>query len=499
MAPDLRSHVHSAVVTAEEGPAEGRGGGHQSLQRGGAASEGVETVFICATRAVERMMAADALPSQLSRHIDAEILSGHRTLKPSRRAPGRRSRRTSTPSNCRASAFPERRTCFWSTARRAILALMPNGLGYVHNAVKKGGINFETFDLDIVTYHRYHIRRLFDEGGKDRHGLAAVKCRPIPWQAENYDLWENPELLAYLSPIVEEAAAAIVKAKPKVLGLSIQQCNTAFSHLLVKHVKDALPDYAAPGRRFFSCYNADIGLRAFPEADYMCIGESDLTVGPLVKQLVAGERPKDLPGVRVAVRHAGPAVRAGADAAQSRSARFPRYEWVDLSIYRNFNGYQLVPVIASRGCRWSRCTFCAERFYWRIQLGAEFRQRARMAGRPRLHAVHVQRKRSQRHAGKADLEICDEIIRRDIRVRLTGQLRIQKTSDGAFYDRLHERGFRRAAVRRRRVLREHAAPAEEGLHGGHGPPESQGLLGRGDLHRGQLGDRRARRNRRRLR
>ena len=49
------------------------------------------------------------------------------------------------------------------------LALMPNGLGYVHNALKKAGINFETFDLDIVTYHRYHIRRLFDEGGKIVH------------------------------------------------------------------------------------------------------------------------------------------------------------------------------------------------------------------------------------------------------------------------------------------------------------------------------------------
>ena len=39
----------------------------------------------------------------------------------------------------------------------------------------------------------------------------------------------------------------------------------------------------------FSCYNADIGLRAFPEADYMCIGESDLTVGP-AGQTAGGRR-----------------------------------------------------------------------------------------------------------------------------------------------------------------------------------------------------------------
>ena len=128
------------------------------------------------------------------------------------------------------------------------LALMPNGLGYVHNALKKAGINFETFDLDIVTYHRYHIRRLFDEGGK----IVMPSGREMPtdpWQAENYDLWDNPEVLAYLSPIVEEAAAAIVKAKPKILGLSIQQCNTAFSRMLVDRGEGGAARGGAPGRR----------------------------------------------------------------------------------------------------------------------------------------------------------------------------------------------------------------------------------------------------------
>src|SRR5207253_7431522 len=43
-----------------------------------------------------------------------------------------------------------------------------------------------------------------------------------------------------------------------------------------------------------------------------------------------------------------------------------------LPIYRNYNGYQLTPIIASRGCRWSRCTFCAERFYWRIRSAKAF-------------------------------------------------------------------------------------------------------------------------------
>jgi len=434
MAPDLRSHVR-AVVIAEEGPAEGQVAGIKACSAE-ALPASVEMVFICATRAVERMMAADALPSHVKAQ-DAEILSSIALEAIPARA------WTPLAKNIYPIKLPRIR--FSGKADMLLvdcparnLALMPNGLGYVHNALKKGGINFETFDLDIVTYHRYHIRRLFDEGG--RIVLASGReMPPDPWQAENYDLWENPELLAYLSPIIEEAAAAIIKAKPKILGLSIQQCNTAFSHLLVKHVKEKLPDMLLLVGGF-SCYNSDIGLRAFPEADYMCIGESDLTVGPLVKQLVAGKRPKDQPGVLS--RFDAPD-RLFVPAPMQHNLDqldFPRYEWVDLSIYRNFNGYQLVPVIASRGCRWSRCTFCAERFYWRIRSAQNFVNELEWLVD---HGCTLFMFNESDLNGMPEklLEICDEIIRRDIRVRLTGQLRIQKTSDRAFYDRLHNAGF----------------------------------------------------------
>ena len=56
------------------------------------------------------------------------------------------------------------------------LGLMPNGLGYVHNALKQVDVRYQTCDLDILIYHRFHIRRLFDEGGKialaERPGIA---------------------------------------------------------------------------------------------------------------------------------------------------------------------------------------------------------------------------------------------------------------------------------------------------------------------------------------
>ena len=45
------------------------------------------------------------------------------------------------------------------------LSLMPNGLGYVYNALKKEKLKFDILDLDIITYHRFHSKRIYDERG----------------------------------------------------------------------------------------------------------------------------------------------------------------------------------------------------------------------------------------------------------------------------------------------------------------------------------------------
>ena len=318
------------------------------------------------------------------------------------------------------------------------LALMPNGLGYVHNALKRARVRSQTFDLDIVAYHRLHMHRLFDVGGVV--ALANGRDLPVdPWQAEHYDLWNEGPVVDFFKPLIEEAARAIIAARPKVMGLSIQECNETLSRHLVRCVKAALPDIVILVGGF-SCYNADVGLRAFPEADYMCIGEADLTVGPLVSALARGKRPKDVPGALS--RHDSPGRRfIPAPMPQDLDKLdFPRYEWFDLSIYRNFNGYQLTPVIASRGCRWSRCTFCAERFYWRIRSAKNFVDELEwLAGQG--CSLYMFNESDLNGMPEKVIEICDEIIRREIKVKLTGQLRIHKKSDRAFYQKLHEAGF----------------------------------------------------------
>lgn len=331
------------------------------------------------------------------------------------------------------------------------LSLMPNGLGYLNNALKKTSVSFQIVDLDIISYHRFHVHRLFDMGGSIT--LPGDLVLPEdPWQAEHYDLWTatgggasgstgRNEVLEFFRPLIDETIAALVAARPKVLGLSIQGCNEAAAREVALGVKAQLPDITIVVGGF-SCYNADVGRRAFPECDYMCIGESDLTAGPLLEALARGERPFNQPGVLSRFDTPDYSYIPAPMIHNLDQIEFPKYEWCDLSVYRNFNDYQLTPIIASRGCRWSRCTFCAERFYWRIRTKENFVDELEwLVGQ----GCHLFMFNESDLGGMPErvMEICDEIIRRGLhrKVKLTGQLRVNKKQNRAFFEKLREANF----------------------------------------------------------
>ena len=35
----------------------------------------------------------------------------------------------------------------------------------IYNVLKQNNFNFDILDLDIISYHRFHMRRIYDEGG----------------------------------------------------------------------------------------------------------------------------------------------------------------------------------------------------------------------------------------------------------------------------------------------------------------------------------------------
>ena len=331
------------------------------------------------------------------------------------------------------------------------LSLMPNGLAYLNNALKKTNVSFQIMDLDIISYHRFHVHRLYDMGGSITLPGALVLPED-PWQAEHYDLWTaagggasgetgRNEVLEFFRPLIDETVDALVAARPKVLGLSIQGCNEAAAREIAVGVKKHLPEIIIVVGGF-SCYNADIGRKAFPECDYMCIGEADLTVGPLLEALAQGARPFNQAGVLSRFDTPDYKYLPAPMIHNLDQIEFPKYEWCDLKVYRNFNDYQLTPIIASRGCRWSRCTFCAERFYWRIRTPENFVDELEWLVDQGCH-LFMFNESDLGGMPERVVEICDEIIRRGLhrKVKLTGQLRVNKHQTREFFERLREANF----------------------------------------------------------
>ena len=318
------------------------------------------------------------------------------------------------------------------------MALMPNGLGFVHNALKKAGITFQTVDSDIVIYHRFHIHRLLD--GPEKLETSAGREIPAdPWLTENYDFWGEDDAIGYFQDAIDEIADGIIKARPKILGISVQACNEKFAAAVAEKVKAEAPEIIILVGGF-SCYNPITAREAAPYADYAAIFETDLTVGPLVKRLLTGETVTDMPGV---ISRFDPPDRdyvPGPIPHDLDDIEFPKYEWYGINLYRNWNGYQLTPIIASRGCRWSRCTFCAERFIWRIHSVDPFVDELEWLVSQGCNLFMFNESDLSGMPEKL-VEICEEIVRRGIKVRLTGQLRVHKKAARQFFDSLKAAGF----------------------------------------------------------
>jgi hypothetical protein len=322
------------------------------------------------------------------------------------------------------------------------LCMMPNGLGSVHNILKKTRIKFQTIDLDLIFYHRYHSHRILD-GMDEIYTEDGYKMQTDPWSVDTVeDEWQaNPKAMAYWKKDLDEVLDGIVKARPKALGFSLHATNLEMTSNLVARIRQALPDIVIVVGGY-DCVNPEMGPRLFTDYDYMVIFEAEEQLPGLVEQLAAGKRPKNLPGIISKYdRPEFPFIPAGL-VQDLDSLDYPHYEWADISLYRNYNGYQLTPITLSRGCKWSKCTFCAERF--------DFRRRSAANVADEIEWL-VSKGCKLFHFNDSDLsgdpetvrKMCEEIIARGIEgISLVGQLRVQKGYTPEYFETLYKAGFK---------------------------------------------------------
>ncbi len=318
--------------------------------------------------------------------------------------------------------------------------MMPNGLGYVHNILESSGFSSQTLDLDIISYHRYHMRRILDSVDNSVTEGGYVMCQD-PWSPDVIvDEWAKPEVVAHFDPVIDELIAELVRARPKIVGLSLHSNNLLISKEFVRKLRCEYPEVIVIVGGY-DCMRADIGKALFPDFDYMIVFEAEMTLAPLVSRLLNGERPANLPGVVSRYdTSAFPFVPAPLFE-NLDSISFPKYQWVDVGVYQDYSGYQQTPLVLSRGCRWSKCTFCAERFAWRRRSPLNVVDEIEwLADRGRNNFIFNDSDLSGDPA--AVRAICEEIIKRKITgISLCGQLRVQKGYQQEYFDVLHQAGF----------------------------------------------------------
>lgn len=318
------------------------------------------------------------------------------------------------------------------------MGFMPNGLAYVHNELRRTGLRSATFDLDIVVYHRFHMRRLLDAPWS----LTTRSGSPIPedpWRGEHANLWKDENFRQLFEDDMEEFYAALIASAPRIVGFTVHEVNAPFVQRIASRLKVDAPEVliVAGG---YSCLDPTFAHAALPVADYTVVGEAEVVLGPLLKALIQGERPKDLPGIISRRDTPGRMVHAAEIPENLDALPFPDYEWFGTGTYRNYDGYQLIPITKSRGCKWSRCTFCTERFPWRTRSATSVADELEW---------HWHRGGDLFLFNDSDFNadhgvmrnLCKEIENRKLYVRLTGQLRIDRRNTLDYFKLLRKAGF----------------------------------------------------------
>lgn len=323
------------------------------------------------------------------------------------------------------------------------LGLLPNGLGYVNNILKTTGCRFQTADLDMIFYHRYHSRRLLD--GEAKLYTPGGKEMPTdPWGVTTTeDFWYNADYVEFFRKEIDQTVEQLIKANPKILGISLHGTNRLVSNEIIRRIREARPEMIIVVGGY-DCNNAKTSPRVIEDYDYMVIFEAESSLPPLISALLEGRKHFHIPGI-VAKRQLSSALGTTFVPAELKedidALGFPMYEWADPRLYKNYNGYQLIPIILSRGCRWSRCNFCGERFHWRrrdpSKVADEIEWFVDNGGR--LFHFNDSDLSGDPNAVRA---VCEEVIRRGIRdITMVGQLRVQKGYTPEYFEVLKEAGF----------------------------------------------------------
>ncbi|MFP4082797.1 MAG: B12-binding domain-containing radical SAM protein [Candidatus Aminicenantes bacterium] len=197
---------------------------------------------------------------------------------------------------------------------------LTTGLGYIAEALKKEGIEYEVMDLDLGYSFEDLVKKIFS-------------------------------------------------FQPDLIGMSLMSLGYRKNYQTLRKIKRKFPPVdIVVGGPHVSTLKEEV-LAECGEVDFGVVGEGELAMVELCK----GEKPESIKGLLF--RKHGEIVYTGDRAflMDLDSLEFPRYEKFDMDKYREIrrDRRQSIPVLTSRGCPFS-CTFCAAY----LSIGKRFRYRS---------------------------------------------------------------------------------------------------------------------------
>jgi radical SAM superfamily enzyme YgiQ (UPF0313 family) len=285
-----------------------------------------------------------------------------------------------------------------------LTAAPPIGLSYVASAAEAAGHDVAVVDLLAANDGEGALRRALRER---RPEVVGISVRNIDSCSKQRPAWQVGDVARHIEIVRESGSARIVLGGPAV-------------SVLGPAIFESLP------------------------ADFAVVGEGELAFPALLRALARGEAVRGIPGVYE---------RNGSEIEGSELDRLPGFgrsgmeRWIDWPAYRRRNGTWAIQT--KRGCP-MHCVYCV---YPGIE-GASLRRRTphdvadeieHVATTMRPRAFEIVDSTFNLPTSHA-IEICEEIVRRRLRVRLTTMGINPLGATGALFRAMRRAGFRSMMV-----------------------------------------------------
>lgn len=157
--------------------------------------------------------------------------------------------------------------------------------------------------------------------------------------------------------LIEKDGEKILDFNPDMVGLSVQNDQSAYSIALARWIKRNSKTPVVIGGWFPSFCDPGEILNAFPFIDTLVRQEGEKPLTGLIASIM-GKSSKPTPGIaricRGKLKTTKPEPEFELDA-------IPHADFADFDMKKYWTPYPVLPIAASRGCSWGRCAFCSHR------------------------------------------------------------------------------------------------------------------------------------------